>query len=136
MQSAICRPRRRYYYNYVGTRQSGVSRWFAHSMGPQAAGVGTSRLLCPRPIGGILEWRDPLVCLSHGAAACLGYRHAGCLQLSHRRPAEMCGLRTRPRTDVDPPQFLDPRWPDWRRNELPSAGAYRLAFPGSIPCFT
>ena len=28
----------------------------------------------------------------------------------------MCGLRTRPRTDVDPP-----------RVELPSAGAYRLA---------
>jgi len=40
--------------------------------------------------------------------SCLGYRHAGCLQLSHRRPAEMCGLRTRPRTDVDPPRFLPP----------------------------
>jgi len=39
--------------------------------------------------------------------SCLGYRHAGCLQLSHRRPPEMCGLRTRPRTDVDPPRFLD-----------------------------
>jgi len=25
--------------------------------------------------------------------------HAGCLHLSHRRPPEMCGLRTRPRTD-------------------------------------
>jgi len=36
----------------------------------------------------------PSVCLSQGAAA-LGY--------SHRRPLEMCGLRTRPRTDVDPP---------------------------------
>ena len=35
--------------------------------------------------------------------SCLGYRHAGCLQLSHRRPPEMCGLRTRPLTDVDPP---------------------------------
>ena len=32
----------------------------------------------------------------------------------------MCGVRTRPRTDVDPP-----------RVELPSAGgAYRLAAPG------
>ena len=40
-------------------------------------------------------------------AAALGYRHAGCLQLSHRRPPEMCGLRTRPRTDVDRPPFLD-----------------------------
>jgi len=45
------------------------------------------------------------------------YKHAGCLQFSHRRPPEMCGLRTRPRTDVDPPRFLDPwtggrRWPD------------------------
>jgi len=26
---------------------------------------------------------------------CLIYRHAGCLQLSHRRPPEMCGLRNR-----------------------------------------
>jgi len=26
--------------------------------------------------------------------------HAGCLQLSHRRPPQMYGLRTRPRTDV------------------------------------
>jgi len=40
-----------------------------------------------------------------------GYRHAGCLQLSHHRPPEMCGLRTRPRTDVDPPRRLDP-WTD------------------------
>ena len=39
------------------------------------------------------------------------------------RPPEMCGLRTRPRTeDVDPSQV-----------ELPSArGAYRLAAPGTI----
>ena len=35
----------------------------------------------------------------------------------------MCGLRTRPRTDVDPP-----------RVELPSAGVYRLAAPGAITC--
>jgi len=40
-----------------------------------------------------------------------GYRHAGCLQLSYHRPPEMCGLRTRPRTDVDPPRRLDP-WTD------------------------
>ena len=35
----------------------------------------------------------------------------------------MCGLRTRPRTDVDPP-----------RVELPSAGAYRLAARGAMTC--
>ena len=46
--------------------------------------------------------------LSVPRRSCLGYRHAGCLQLSHRRPPEMCGLRTRPRTDVDPPRFLPP----------------------------
>ena len=43
--------------------------------------------------------------------SCLDYRLAGCLQLSHRRPPETCGLRIRPRTDVDPPRFLDP-WTD------------------------
>jgi len=37
--------------------------------------------------------------------SCLGYRHAGCLQLSHRLPPETCGLRTRPRTDVDKPRL-------------------------------
>jgi len=59
-------------------------------------------LLCPLLCvwGGIKRYRDPSVCLSHGAAA-LGYRHAGCLQLCHRQPPEMCGLRTRPLTDVD-----------------------------------
>jgi len=45
----------------------------------------------------------PSVCLSPRRTAALGYRHAGCLQLSH--------VRTRPRTDVDPPWV-----------ELPSAG--------------
>jgi len=39
-------------------------------------------------------------------AAALGYRHTGCLQLTHVRAADL-----RPRTDVDPP-----------RVELPSAG--------------
>ena len=37
--------------------------------------------------GGIKRYRDTSVYLSDGAAA-LGYRHAGCLQLSHRRPPE------------------------------------------------
>ena len=40
-------------------------------------------------------------------SSCVGYRHAGCLQLIRRRPPEMCGLRTRPWTDVDPLRFLD-----------------------------
>ena len=77
-------------------------------------------LVCPRPRGGgIKRYRDPSICLSHGAAVCLDYRHAGCLQLSHRRPPGMCGLWTRPRTDVDPPWFLDPWCRDWRRNDIP-----------------
>ena len=46
--------------------------------------------------------------LSVPSRSCLGCRHAGCLQLSHRRPLQMCGLRTRPRTVVDPPRFLPP----------------------------
>ena len=41
------------------------------------------------------------MCVSQGAAACLGLRHAGCLQVSHRRPPEMCGLR--PRRNNMPP---------------------------------
>jgi len=48
----------------------------------------------------------------------------------------MCGLRTRSRTDVDLPRFLD-AWLAAKRYvtvELPSAGAYRLAAPGAIPC--
>ena len=45
----------------------------------------------PPPQGGIKRYRDPSVCLSiclsHGAAV-LGYRQAGCLQLSHVRTAD------------------------------------------------
>jgi len=46
-------------------------------------------------------------------AAALGYRHAGSNSLTNTGPAsrDVCGLRTRPRTDVDPP-----------RVELPSGG--------------
>ena len=87
----------------------------------------------PSPGGGAF-WNSaigrsvcPSVCLSHGAAACLGYRHAGCMQLSHRRPPGICGLRTRRRTDVDPPRFLD--------RTVIGAGAYRLAVRGAIPCY-
>ena len=47
------------------------------------------------------------VCRSVPYCICLRHRHAVCLQLSHRRPSEMCGLRTRPQTDTDPPPFFD-----------------------------
>ena len=38
--------------------------------------------------------------------SCLGYRHTGCLQLSHHQSPEMSGLWTHPPTDVDPLRFL------------------------------
>jgi len=53
----------------------------------------------------------------------------------------MCKVRTRPRTDTDPPQFLDQRWPDWRQTvELQlSQGAYCVTVwflaPRSYQCF-
>ena len=72
--------------------------------------------------------------LSVPRRSCLGYMHAGCLQLSHRRPPETCGLRTRPRTDVDPPRFLIGGETIHAAVELPSAGAYRFAAPGAMPC--
>jgi len=50
--------------------------------------------------------------------SCLGYRHTGCLQLSHRRPPQMCEVRTRLWMDVDPLRFLD-----------------RTAMEGAIPCW-
>ena len=61
--------------------------------------------------------------------SCLGCRHAGCLQISHRRLPKICGQRTRPRTDVDPPRFF------CHRRTAIGGGAYRLAAPGAIPCF-
>jgi len=52
--------------------------------------------------------------------SCLGYRHAGCLQLSRRRSTEMCGRRSAAIVATV---------------ELSSAaGAYRLTAPGAIPC--
>jgi len=74
--------------------------------------------------------------------SCLGRRHAGCMQLSHHRPPEMCGLRTRPWTDVDPPRFCIRGRTQMARLaaklyatvELPSGeGAYRLAARGATP---
>ena len=40
---------------------------------------------------------------------------------------EMCGLQTRPRTDVDPPRFLP-------QSKCRRCGAYRLAAHDTIPC--
>jgi len=59
--------------------------------------------------------------------SCLGYRHTGCLQLSHRWSPEMCGLRTRPRMDVDQLRFLP-------SSNCHRRGAYRFAAPGAIRC--
>ena len=66
-------------------------------------------LIMPRPRGHfeIAPSVRLSVCLSVPRRSYLGYTHGGCLQLSHCRPSEMCGLRTRPRTDVDLPRFLD-----------------------------
>ena len=90
-------------------------------------GAGGVPVFMPTALWGHFGIARP-VRLSVPRRSCLGYRRAGCLQLSHRRPPEMCGLRTRPRTDVDPSRFF-------ATVELPSAGAYRLAAPGAIPCF-
>jgi len=70
---------RRYYYYY----------YYAPAIGGHFGITRSVRLSVP--------WRG-----------CLGYRHADCLQLSNRQPPEMCGLRTRPRTDADPLRFLPP----------------------------
>ena len=73
-------------------------------------------------VGGVKRYRDPSVCVSHGAAA-LGAQLPKDIGTLAACSLAMCGLRTRPRTDVDPP-----------RVELPSPGAYRLAAPGTITC--
>ena len=74
---------------------------------------GRGHLAIPRSVRLSVPWRS-----------CLGYRHAGCLQLSHRRPSEMCGLRTHPRTDVDPPRFCH------RRTAIGSGGHIVSPPPG------
>jgi len=69
--------------------RNGVNTYYAPTLGGHFGITRSVRLSVPR-------------------RSSLGYRHAGCLQLSHRRPSEMCGQRTRPRTDVDPSRFLSP----------------------------
>ena len=64
-------------------------------------------LLCLCPRGAL--WNSVIamsVYLSVPWLSCLSCRHAGCLQLSHSWPPEMCILWTRPH--VDAPQFLPP----------------------------
>jgi len=56
------------------------------------------------------------------------YRHAGCLQLSHLRPPEMCGLRTRPH-----PRFLDPPQIFLSRKSLVGGGGGLLSDIGRRP---
>ena len=86
----------------------------------------TRKLLCQSASGE--ELSDTAIRPSVPWRSCLGYRHACCLQLNHRRPPEMRGLRTRPRMDVDPARFLPPSNCHWQR-------AYRLAASGAIPSF-
>ena len=50
------------------------------------------------------------------------------LQLSHRRPPETCGLRTRPPTDIDPLRFLD-------RTAYHRGGISSRCSRGAIPCY-
>ena len=87
------------------------------------------RLIMPRHQGGQFGIARS-VRLSVPWRSCLGYRYAGCLQLSYRRPPEMCGLR--PSADGRRSAAI------FATVELPSAaaGAYRLADPGAILCFT
>ena len=65
-------------------------------------------LVMPRPGRGHFEIARSAR-LSVPWHSCLGCRHAGCLRLSHRRPAEMYGLRTRPQTDVTRRDFCHRR---------------------------
>ena len=97
----------------------------------QSGTAASYLLLCPRPRGGghsgIARSNIRHIRLPVPWRSCLGYRHTGCLQLSHRWSPEMCGLRTRPRMDVDPPRFLPP-------SNCHRRGAYRFAASGAIPC--
>jgi len=74
---------------------------------------------------GIKRYRDLFVYLSVPWHSCLGYRHAGCLQLSHCQPREMCRLPT----DVDLPRLLPPSYCHWwGAYHLPPLGQYLVCF--------
>ena len=72
-------------------------------------------LSCPGVgVRDIKRYRDPSVCLSQPRLLARWLPAAG-------RPPEMCGLRTRPRTDIDPRRESNCHRP---------GGAYRLVTPG------
>ena len=102
----------------------------------------SSLLLCPalgghfgiaRSVRRSVPWRS-----------CLGYRHVGCLQLSHRRPPvhvwgashrilsqvgawRPAGVFFATKFNISSPKFLPP-------SNCLRRGAYRLAPPRAIPC--
>jgi len=76
-----------------------------HAVLRQSVALSQLHIIClPPSYGGIKRYRDPSVCLSVPWRSCPNTLAACSLAV--------CGLRTRPRTDVDPP-----------RVELPSAGS-------------
>jgi len=81
--------------------------------GPTGKRTGTRNTLKQQDYYVIKRYGDPSVRLS----VCLSVSTLAACSLA------MCGLRTRPRTDLNP-----------RRVELPSVGAYRLAASGAIAC--
>ena len=97
-----------------------------HTSVCSATVISPAVVIMPPPYGGRAlsdtTIRTP-VCLSHGAADEAIGTLAACSLATARRPPQMCGLRTRLRTDVDPPRFLLPSYCHRR-------GAYRLAAPG------
>ena len=96
------------------------------NIGPTGKRTGTGNTLKQQDYYVIKRYGDPSVCLSvclsHGAAALGAQLHEAIGTLAACSLA-MCGLRTRPRTDLNP-----------RRVDLPSVGAYRLAASGAIAC--
>jgi len=72
----------------------------------------TAFIVIPPALGGHVGIARS-VRLSVPCHSCLGYRHAGCLQLSHHWPPEICGLRA-PSTDGRRPAAIFGSM-DWRR---------------------
>ena len=114
-----------YYYNFVDV--------FVIMLPAMGFSPRKLKILATSLAVGIERYSDPSVCLS--VCPSVGCMHAGCVaqlpSLSARwlpaagRPPEMCGLRARPRTNVDPPRVELHR----------RVGGYRLAAPGAITCF-
>jgi len=96
----------------------------------------TKRTRFYAPALGVTFWNTAIrpsvcqsVCLSHGAAAyAIGTLAACSLATAGYQTCADCGLRTRPRTDVDPPRFFE--------IELPSAGGMSSRHPGAIHCLS